>query len=59
MMQNGIVDDFMLDPKTFKIPPSAMTYMDRAQLFGLDAAGQALEHAGLQEKLTPGNKNRC
>nr|WP_320191579.1 SDR family NAD(P)-dependent oxidoreductase [uncultured Desulfobacter sp.] len=56
MMKNGIVDDFMLDPKTFKIPPSAMTYMDRAQLFGLDAAGQALEHAGLQDKLTPGNK---
>jgi malonyl CoA-acyl carrier protein transacylase len=56
MMQNGIVDNFMLDPKTFKIPPSAMTYMDRAQLFGLDAAGQALEQSGLKDKLTPGNK---
>ena len=56
MMNNGIVDDFMLDPKTFKIPPSAMTYMDRAQLFGLDAAGQALEQAGIQDKLTTGNK---
>jgi malonyl CoA-acyl carrier protein transacylase len=56
MMNNGIVDDFMLDPKTFKIPPSAMTYMDRAQLFGLDAAGQALEQAGIKDKLTSGNK---
>ncbi len=56
MMNNGIVDNFMLDPKTFKIPPSAMTYMDRAQLFGLDAAGQALEQAGLKDKLTTGNK---
>ena len=56
MMNNGIVDNFMLDPKTFKIPPSAMTYMDRAQLFGLDAAGQALEQAGIMDKLTTGNK---
>nr|WP_319493995.1 polyketide synthase [uncultured Desulfobacter sp.] len=56
MMQNGIVDNFMLDPKIFKIPPSAMTYMDRAQLFGLDAAGQAIEQSGLKDKLTPGNK---
>nr|WP_246294007.1 type I polyketide synthase [Desulfobacter latus] len=56
MMNNGVVDDFMLDMKTFKIPPSAMTYMDRAQLFGLDAAGQALEQAGIKDKLTTGNK---
>ena len=56
MMNNGIVDDFMLDPKSFKIPPSAMTYMDRAQLFSLDAAGQALEQAGIKDKLTAGNK---
>ncbi|WP_321493743.1 polyketide synthase [uncultured Desulfobacter sp.] len=56
MMKNGIVDDFMLDPKAFKIPPSAMTFMDRAQLFGLDAAGQALAHAGLLDRLPAGNR---
>ncbi|WP_035236566.1 type I polyketide synthase [Desulfobacter vibrioformis] len=56
MMKNGIVDDFLLDPKTFKIPPSAMAYMDRAQLFGLDAAGQALEQAGLLNNLAAGNR---
>ncbi len=56
MMNAGIVDDFRLDPKTFRIPPAAMTYMDRAQLFGLDAAGQALDHAGIKDLLTDGNK---
>ena len=33
-----------------------MTHMDRAQLFGLDAAGQALEQAGIMDKLTTGNR---
>ena len=56
MMKNGIVDDFILDPKTFKIPPSAIKYIDRAQLFGLDAAGQALEQARMNDKLTAGNR---
>jgi len=52
----GMVADWTFDGRRFRIPPMTARYLDRAQLFGLDAAGQAIEQAGLQPHLTAGNK---
>jgi len=52
----GMVTDWQFDGRRFRIPPMTARYLDRAQLFSLDAAGQAIEQAGLQAHLKPGNK---
>jgi len=52
----GMVTGWQFDGRRFRIPPKTARYLDRAQLFSLDAAGQAIEQAGLQTHLTVGNK---
>lgn len=52
----GMVTDWQFDGRRFRIPPMTARYLDRAQLFSLDAAGQAVEQAGLQPHLQAGNK---
>jgi len=52
----GMVTDWQFDGRRFRIPPMTARYLDRAQLFSLDAAGQAIEQAGLQPHLTSGNR---
>ena len=56
LVQAGIVDDYRFDHARFRIPPTAARFIDRAQQFTLDAAGQAIAAAGLETRLAPGNR---
>lgn len=56
MVQAGIVDDYRFDHARFRIPPAAARFIDRAQQFALDAAGQAIAAAGLDARLEAGNR---
>ncbi len=56
MVQAGIVDDYRFDHARFRIPPAAARFIDRAQQFALDAAGQAIAAAGLDARLETGNR---
>jgi acyl transferase domain-containing protein/NAD(P)H-dependent flavin oxidoreductase YrpB (nitropropane dioxygenase family)/NAD(P)-dependent dehydrogenase (short-subunit alcohol dehydrogenase family)/acyl carrier protein len=56
MVQAGIVDDYRFDHARFRIPPTAARFIDRAQQFALDAAGQAIAAAGLDARLETGNR---
>ncbi len=55
-VQAGMVDGWEFDCKQFRIPPLTARHLDRAQLFSLDAAAQAIEQAGLSAQLVEGNK---
>ena len=55
-IQAGMVQDWQFDGRRFRIPPMTARYLDRAQLFSLDAAGQAIEQADLGPHLQAGNK---
>jgi acyl transferase domain-containing protein/NAD(P)H-dependent flavin oxidoreductase YrpB (nitropropane dioxygenase family)/acyl carrier protein/NAD(P)-dependent dehydrogenase (short-subunit alcohol dehydrogenase family) len=52
----GIVGDFKFNNVKYKIPPMAARSVERAQLFALDAASQAIDGSGLSPLLEPGNK---
>ena len=52
----GVVTDFSFDNRRYRIPPAAARSIDRAQMFALEAAGQALEQAGLASDLDFGNR---
>ena len=56
MVKAGIVEDYRFDNVKYKIPPMTARSVDRAQLFALDAASQAIEKANLMPQLTFGNK---
>ncbi len=56
MVSAGIVDDYRFDHARFRIPPAAARFIDRAQQFALDAAGQAIAAAGLDPRLETGNR---
>ncbi len=56
MIQAGIVDDYRFDHARFRIPPAAARFIDRAQQFALDAAGQAIAASGLEARLETGNR---
>ncbi len=56
MVQAGIVEDYRFDNVRFRTPPAAARFIDRAQQFALDAAGQAIKAAGLEDRLEAGNR---
>ncbi|MCP4690915.1 MAG: polyketide synthase, partial [Desulfobacterales bacterium] len=56
MVKAGVVENFTFNNAKYRIPPLAARSVDRAQLFALDAASQAVDQAGLLPRLTPGNK---
>ncbi|MFA6013366.1 MAG: beta-ketoacyl synthase N-terminal-like domain-containing protein, partial [Desulfobacteraceae bacterium] len=56
VIKAGIVDDFKFNNVKYKIPPMAAKSVERAQLFALDAANQALDNSGLAARLQQGNK---
>ncbi len=55
VLKAGIVEDFKFNNVKYRIPPMAAKSVERAQLFALDAANQALENSGLAANLKPGN----
>jgi malonyl CoA-acyl carrier protein transacylase/acyl carrier protein len=52
----GLVNDYRFNNVKYRIPPFAAQSIDRAQLFALEAATQAIEQAGLQPLLEAGNR---
>ncbi|MDJ0876304.1 MAG: beta-ketoacyl synthase N-terminal-like domain-containing protein, partial [Desulfobacterales bacterium] len=52
----GVVRDYRFNNVQFRIPPATARSLDRAQLFALDAASQAIKAANLEPLLTPGNR---
>ncbi|MCP3952854.1 MAG: acyltransferase domain-containing protein, partial [Desulfobacterales bacterium] len=56
VVRAGMVGGWEFDCKRFRIPPRTARHLDRAQLFSLDAAGQAIAQAGLTPHLGEGNK---
>ncbi len=52
----GIVTGFKFNNVKYKIPPMAARSVERAQLFALDAASQAIDNSGLGPHLTAGNR---
>jgi acyl transferase domain-containing protein/acyl carrier protein/NAD(P)H-dependent flavin oxidoreductase YrpB (nitropropane dioxygenase family)/NADP-dependent 3-hydroxy acid dehydrogenase YdfG len=52
----AVVSDFKFNNVKYKIPPMAAKSVERAQLFALDAASQALENSGISARLDHGNK---
>ncbi|MBU1537160.1 polyketide synthase, partial [Myxococcota bacterium] len=55
MVKAGLVNDFVFDNAKYRIPPTVARSIDRAQLFGLSAAKQAITQAGLAPHLVEGN----
>ncbi|MGD8242478.1 MAG: beta-ketoacyl synthase N-terminal-like domain-containing protein, partial [Desulfobacterales bacterium] len=56
MVKAGVVKDYRFNNVRFRIPPATARSLDRAQLFALDAANQAIEAANLKPLLTQGNR---
>jgi acyl transferase domain-containing protein/NAD(P)H-dependent flavin oxidoreductase YrpB (nitropropane dioxygenase family)/acyl carrier protein/NAD(P)-dependent dehydrogenase (short-subunit alcohol dehydrogenase family) len=59
LVKAGIVEDYKFNSIKYKIPPNTLKSIDRAQLFALDAASQAIEKACGDNKETlfaPQNK---
>nr|MDJ0668706.1 beta-ketoacyl synthase N-terminal-like domain-containing protein [Desulfobacterales bacterium] len=56
MVKAGVVKDYRFNNVRFRIPPTTARSLDRAQLFALDAANQAIEAANLKPLLTQGNR---
>ncbi len=55
-LKAGIVEDYKFNNAKYRIPPFTAKSIDRAQLFALDAANQAITQAGLLPHITAGNK---
>ncbi len=57
MLSVGVVTGYEFENLRYRIPPATVNFIDRNQLFALDAAGQVIEGAGLKEILkNHGNK---
>jgi len=52
----GVVKDYKFNNVKFRIPPTTARSLDRAQLFALDAAEQAITSAALGPQLAHGNR---
>jgi len=52
----GVIRDFKFNQMKYKLPPNAVKSLDRHQLFGLEAASQAVESSGIQTKFQHGNR---
>ncbi len=56
LVKAGVVKDYRFNNVKFRIPPTTARSLDRAQLFALDAAQQAIASAALEPQLTHGNR---
>ena len=52
----GLIKDFKFNGIKYKIPPATLKYIDKHQLYGVEAASQAIEQAAIKDKLANGNK---
>ncbi len=56
LVKAGVVKDYRFNNVQFRIPPATARSLDRAQLFALDAARQAIDAATLESQLAHGNR---
>ncbi len=52
----GVVKDHKFNNLKYRMPPMMVKSIERGQIFGLEAANEALESSGLLEKLSAANK---
>ncbi|MBN1500070.1 MAG: acyltransferase domain-containing protein [Spirochaetes bacterium] len=56
-VQAGIIKNFNFNNVKFRIPPTAVKSIDRAQILGLEIADEAIKNAGI-ESILKDNRNR-
>ncbi len=52
----GVVKDYKFDNLKYRMPPKMVRSIERGQLFGLEAAGEAIQSSGLDALLESGNR---
>jgi len=52
----GIVKDYKFNNLKYRMPPMMVKSIERGQIFGLEAADQALSSSGFASRLEPGNR---
>ena len=52
----GVVTDYKFENLKYRMPPKMVKSIERGQLFGLEAANEAIENSGLAQLLQPGNR---
>ena len=52
----GVVKEHKFDNLKYRMPPMMVKSIERGQIFGLEAANEALENSGLLDKINSGNK---
>jgi len=52
----GVVKDYKFNNLKYRMPPMMVKSIERGQIFGLEAASEALEDSGLLKALKPANK---
>jgi len=52
----GVVKDYKFNNLKYRMPPMMVKSIERGQIFGLEAANEALENSGLINKINSGNK---
>ncbi len=56
LVKAGIVKDFNFNNLKYKMPPAVVRSIERGQLFGLEAADEAIASSGLSQHLGKGNR---
>lgn len=52
----GVVKEYKFNNLKYRMPPMMVKSIERGQIFGLEAANEALENSGLLKALKPANK---
>ncbi|MFO7749720.1 MAG: beta-ketoacyl synthase N-terminal-like domain-containing protein [Desulfobacteraceae bacterium] len=55
-VQAGVITDFKFNNAKYRMPPKTVRSIEKGQLYGLEAAGEAIASSGLEKLLTKGNK---
>ncbi|MEA1968569.1 MAG: beta-ketoacyl synthase N-terminal-like domain-containing protein, partial [Thermodesulfobacteriota bacterium] len=56
MVKAGVIHDFKFNNAKYRMPPKTTRSIEKGQLYGLEAADEAITSAGLGEHLKKGNK---
>ncbi len=56
MVKAGVIRDFKFNNIKYRMPPTIVRSLERGQLFGLDAADEAIQSSGLADLLVHGNR---
>ncbi|MFO7886217.1 MAG: SDR family NAD(P)-dependent oxidoreductase [Desulfobacteraceae bacterium] len=56
MVQAGVIKDFKFNNAKYRMPPKTVRSIEKGQIYGLEAADEAISTSGLENHLTKGNK---